>query len=194
MSPASKQIFVGGVIVTALLAVAITTAVYFVSFFSQADANVKSALIASLVGLITLTATFIKERSKSRQEAHREKKVEAYTEFFNILSNINRKSNQDPENGVDQYVQSEEFLDSLFNLRKNVLLYGSPQVVKALGDWGKNSEDLSSDVSDPLKSLRPVGRLILAMRSDIGLSNFGLDEVSIHQVNVSDDLARMGRA
>lgn len=76
------------------------------------------------------------------------------------------------------------------DVSRGALFYGSPNVLLAIAQWKTESASNSSDRMAPIKA---VGRIILAMRLDIGLSNRGLDELNIHQVYVKDDLRTFGK-
>jgi len=146
------------------------------------DKTIAPAAIAALVTVFTVLFAFWKDRAKSRSEVHREKKIEVYSIFFDIVfSTLKRtKSGED----VSSYFESLEFRDKFIDLMKGVTFYGSPNVVRTLSEWRINP----SSTSDGLHAIRMVGSVLLAMRKDIGLSNFGLDNLSIHQVYVNDDL------
>ncbi|RUW55851.1 hypothetical protein EN784_51205 [bacterium M00.F.Ca.ET.141.01.1.1] len=152
------------------------------------DKAIVPAALAALVAVFLALFTFWKERSKARSEAHREKKIEVYSIFFDIVFSVLRKMKE--VGGSDAYLESKEFKDQFFDLMKGATFYGSPGVVKALSDW---RTDTASE-SDPLHSIKMVGSVLLAMRKDIGLSNFGIDNLTIHQIYVNDDIRKLGQA
>ncbi|MBW8284081.1 MAG: hypothetical protein K0M55_10795 [Rhizobium sp.] len=145
------------------------------------DKALASALIAGLVAVFTAVFAYWRERAKSRQESHREKKVEVYTVFFDLIFRIVRDSKR--PGGVDSYLASDEFQEHMFSLMKGVLAYGSPEVIRAISRW--RVESGSTKDAEPIKR---IGDVLLAMRKDLGLSNAGLTNINIHQVYVNEDI------
>ncbi len=144
------------------------------------DRSLSSAIIAALVAVFSVIFAYWKEREKARQEAHREKKVEVYSIFFDVVFRLLRETKR--PGGADSYVESEELQESFFQLMRGVLAYGSPSVILAIGRWKVNSANNSS------QHILLIGDILLAMRKDLGLSNRGLSNVNIHQVYVNDDV------
>ena len=75
---------------------------------------------------------------------------------------------------LKQYIDGDELKAKMHELIKNIVFYGSPQVVITFSDWKK-----SPNAEEVPEELRKIGRVLLSMRDDIGLSNAGLDEASI---------------
>ena len=159
----------------------------FISVFLLANASVQASIIAALFGIVSLVFAYWSERARAVREAHRDKKIEVYTIFydfiFNLLKNVKNGDNVDLEN-------DPEFQSKWFDLTRGVLFYGSPNVVQAFA--GFRDPNMTKDNPDPTLVLRKIGRILLSMRADIGLSNSGLDELSIHQIYVTDDIKTMG--
>lgn len=145
--------------------------------FSGANPTTQAALLAGLVAVFSLIFTYWKERSRSLKEAHRDKKIEVYSKFyelmFGVLAGVN--SGKRPS--------ESDLAEAFFEISKGVLFYGAPPVVSALADFKR-----VHSTSDPIEAMRRAGRILLAMREDIGLSNRGLNELSVHQLFVKDDL------
>lgn len=144
------------------------------------DKALASAIIAAFVAVFSAIFAYWKEREKSRQEAHKEKKVEVYSIFFDIVFKILKASKG--ESNDQAYYESQELQDSLFELMKGILAYGSPAVVLSMGRWRLAANSNSS------AQLLHVGDILLAMREDLGLSNRGLNNINIHQIYVVDDI------
>jgi len=174
-------LIVGGVALWLMLSAA-------ASYLFGLDKTIVPAALAALVAVFSVLFAFWKERSKARGEAHREKKIEVYSIFFDIVFSVVRKLKE--VGGSDAYLESKEFRDQFFDLMKGATFYGSPSVIRALSDWKR---DAASE-SDPLHSIRMIGSVLLAMRKDIGLSNFGIDNLTIHQIYVNDDIRKLGQA
>ncbi|TRB04790.1 MULTISPECIES: hypothetical protein [Agrobacterium] len=144
------------------------------------DKALASAIIAAFVAVFSLIFAYWKEREKARQEVHREKKVEVYSIFFEMVFRILKDSKKAED--AQAYVESTELQDALFELMKGVLAYGSPLVVLAMGRWKLSAESSAGN------QILLIGDILLAMRKDLGLSNRGLTNINIHQVYVNDDV------
>lgn len=177
-----------GLILLALLVLAAWLALsYLIPYVTGLDKTILAAVIAGSVAIFSVVFTYWKERSKARKEAHRQKKIDVYSIFFDIVFDVLKNSKTD--DGVDKFINSTHFKNTYMDLMKGVTFYGSPDVIRALGEWKKNP----NSASDPLHAIRQVGTVLLEMRKDIGLSNFGIDNLSIHQIYVIDDLSKLGQ-
>jgi len=135
-----------------------------------------------MVGVFTVAFTFWKERSRSIKEAHRDKKIEVYAEFYDLMFDLLQRSKKGDTRGLEG---DADFERTWFSISKGVLFYGSPSVVKAFSQFKTGS-------ADKIEVMRLVGRILLSMREDIGLSNSGLNELNIHQIYVTDDIRKLG--
>ncbi|MFF2323435.1 hypothetical protein ACFVTJ_20480 [Agrobacterium sp. NPDC058088] len=170
-------------VMTALLGVCV---IWLMSIFWSAiygaDKSIQAAVIAAIVGIFTVAFTYWKERSRSIKEAHRDKKIEVYAEFYDMMFDLPHKSKK---GDIRELEGDEDFQKTWFSISKGVLFYGSPKVVRAFSQFKVGS-------ADKLDVMKLVGRLLLSMREDIGLSNSGLDELNIHQIYVTDDIRKLG--
>jgi hypothetical protein len=155
----------------------------FAIIFGEANPTVQASIIAGVVALGTVLFTFWKERSRLIKEAHREQKIAAYSEFYDIIFNLIEKTKKDEQ--LD--IASEEFMKKMFKIMRSILFYGSPDVVLAFSSWRVGAAS-----TDSMSALRSIGKILLAMRSDIGLINRGLNELNIHQIYINDDVALLG--
>ncbi len=149
------------------------------------DKAVASSIIAGLVAVFLAVFTYWRERAKARQEAHRASKIEVYSIFFDIVFDVLKRTKQ--KCNLNEDLASEELQVKFMSLNQGVLLYGSPKVIKALCHWRMNA----GDAVDFKVTLKGIGEVLLAMREDIGLSNSGLDSLTIHQIYVNDDLHQL---
>ncbi|GAB5464342.1 hypothetical protein [Hoeflea alexandrii] len=145
------------------------------------DKTLANGIIAALVAIFSIIFAYWRDREKSRQEAHREKKVEVYKIFFDLIFKILRDSKK-KDKDADGFLESDEFQDAFFELMKGVLAYGSPDVVKSIGNWRVHADSSGSN------QMKMIGDILLSMRKDLGLSNSGLTNINIHQVYVNDDI------
>ena len=151
------------------------------------DKTIAPAVIGGLVSVFSVLFVFWKERSRARAEAHREKKIEAYSNFVDIVFGMLKQLKKNKS--LDDYADSDQVKDKFFDLMRGVTFYGSPSVIVALNNWKVNA----TNPTDPLDGIRRVGDVLLAIRKDIGLSNFGIDNLSIHQIYVNEDIRQMNR-
>ncbi len=172
------EIIVGVVMIIAMLFL-----VYWIAgVFFTLEKTIQTALIGAGVALFSILFTYWKERSRSIKEAHREQKIQAYSIFFDVVFDVLNKSKNDTL--PDDLSVDPDFQKSWMEMGKKMLFYGSPSVLIAFNEF-KNSEHEDQEASEVL---RKVGRVLLAIREDIGLSNSGLNEVNIHQIYVSEDM------
>lgn len=156
---------------------------YLLRALTDLDRTIITAVIAAAVAVFSLIFGFFKEKSKARSEAHREKKVEIYGIFFDLIFEMINKS----KSGIDEEFINSEYIQGKFSdLMKGVMFYGSPGVIRAISDWRIYS---AGNGSDSIKTMKTIGKVLLEMRKDIGLSNFGIDSLSIHQTYVSDKIS-----
>jgi len=150
--------------------------------FLKADKSIQASIIAGLVALFSVIFTYWKEKTRSISEAHREKKIEIYKIFFDEIFEATNNMRLGREVDLSS---SEDFMTRTLELKKGLMSYGSPKVINSFAKW----QLVSSEAGDSASSLRGVGDVILAMREDIGLSNRGLDSLTIHQININEDLS-----
>ena len=179
-SKLQKLIEAATVAIALLIVVAIIYA--FLRGFIHANPAVQASITAGLVALFTLVFTFWKERRRAFEEVHRDKKIEAYGEFFDLIFKLIKKVK---EKEVDEAIFQKELEIGMFSIMRNVMAYGSPDVVLAFSDWKVQSHKEGLEVGDMFRS---IGRVLLAMRRDIGLSNKGLNEINIHQIYIQEDV------
>lgn len=180
----SRDLLLGIILLLALGVLAFFLIKWIVEVFPTIDKTVQAAVIAALVALFSVIFTFWKERSRSLREAHRDQKIKAYSQFYESMFSVLRASKNN-----SKYDESK-LADEFFEIQKNILFYGSPKVIKNFSEFKLVSGNEEPQADEILKS---VGRVLLAMRDDIGLSNSGLDELNIHQIYVTDDLQKLGQ-
>ena len=188
MKTATKQAMKGFLIFAVLISLAVILLWRFLSIFVTIDKSVQASIIAGAVALISVILTFLKERNRSIREAHREKKVEIYSIFSDMIINVIIMSRK-KGNVSDTFYSSQEFLDRMFEMKKGLMFYGSPKVLNNFCAWQLYSE-ADHKIDSPTRMIELVGDVILAMRSDIGLSNRGLNSLSIQQLIITEDVKR----
>lgn len=165
----TKQLVIGFILIALLIYCTWVTVSFFINSLMEADAKISSAIIAGMFTIFAgLTAVIITQRqTKLREiaEAHREKKIEIYNKF--ITAAITMIGAQNEHSDIKSLTDKELF-SIMFNFKKDILLWGSPEVIKAQ----LKLERLSHENSNLI--LFAVNDIYKAMRKDIGLSNSGL--------------------
>jgi len=152
-----------GVIFVIYLGKAISVAV---QFFSQLDPQVATQIVAGATTVIiaVLTVVLGQFASKGREirEAHRQKKNELYHSFLNTTKDIIKRGNK----GVPG-----QAVDKMRSFQSDLILYGSPSVIKAFENWQLKASALEDG---GVEAFVELDNLYKAFRSDLGLSNKGL--------------------
>jgi len=123
-----------------------------------------------------ITQYYIKKREE--KNAHREKKIEIYSEFIDIFQRMLAGNNNELK---IKKVGEEELQKFFFRFHRDIILWGSPGVIKTFLKF-KNGE---TDTDDAYK-LFLVNDLYKEFRKDIGLSNFGLNSNELIKINLTD--------
>ncbi|WP_198781341.1 hypothetical protein [Shewanella putrefaciens] len=118
-----------------------------------------------------------KIREREIDESHRQKKVEIYNGFIQLISSFmqggNSENNKKPPN-------KQKVLDEAEKFTNGILLWGGPEVIAAYLNYRREAEHGTE------RMFRSIDRLLRALRSDIGLSNSGLDNYETIQVYLKD--------
>ena len=169
-----------------VLIILIVTSYFFLNWifdvFLKLEKTVQASIIAAIVGLFSILFTFWKERRRSFIEAHREKKIQAYSKFVDVLFDFLSKTKHQKTNS--ELKVDDNFQQLWMDMSKELLFYGSPKVLTAFNSF-KNPSNQTENTS---MIIRRVGQILLAIREDIGLSNRGLNEINIHQIYLSDNV------
>lgn len=152
----------------------------FVGFLENANPSVASAVIGTMATLLVAfwSNLYVQRQVKLREieEAHRPKKTEIYEKFLNVLSRQLAANNPIVETTA---LSENELLRYFHELQTQLLLWGSPEVIKAFQSFKAGS----SSEKHPLIG---VDKLLRAIRSDIGLSNQGLDNHELVKMYLKD--------
>lgn len=124
---------------------------------------VVTVLTASLGLSVTLYTQWV-ARKREIESAHRERKLEIYLEFMQLLERIvvSAKDNW----GVAPLPEIE-VAKSLLSIRTKAVLWGSPRVLKGLSEMAR----VDKSQSDLFRNMDEIQR---AVRADLGLSNWTL--------------------
>lgn len=146
--------------------------------------KLKPELLAAIVSAMAtvfagIAAVLINQRySKQRDiaESHRQKKVEIYKNFLDAVSGLMARNN---ENVSKEGFSDQELVDYLVEFKTEILLWGSPQVIKHQLEFEQISQEGGNIFS-------AIDKLYKAIRDDIGLSNKGLNNHELVKMYLSD--------
>jgi Co/Zn/Cd efflux system component len=146
---------------------------------SEVAAAIVGAMATVLVGVSAVLLSQAHERRRSREEAHRLRKVEIYQEFISMVTRMIGATNQ---NLAIKEIDQAELVKYLFRYKSDILLWGSPRVIKA--QIGFESDAGKGDLG---LLFRAVSELYLAIREDIGLSNSGLNSLELVKLFLNEE-------
>jgi len=146
-------------------------------FLSQSIEVIAAAI--TVFGTVTAgigAVVVSQQRIKSREiaEAHRPQKAKVYESFLSKVIEFMRNSDED-ELGSEDMESLEEFF---YEFTANVMMWGSPKVLKAYGTF-KGSGGSN-------ESVFLVDDIIGAMRKDLGLKNSGLKRGDLVKLLIND--------
>jgi multisubunit Na+/H+ antiporter MnhG subunit len=118
-----------------------------------------------------------KIREREIDESHRQKKVEIYNGFIQLISSYMQGGNSDNKKKTPN---KQKTLDETEKFTNGILLWGGPEVITAYLNYRVENEYGTE------RMFRAIDRLLMALRSDIGLSNVGLDNYETIQVYLKD--------
>ena len=154
----------------------------FITSIGSADSTVVAAIVAGLFAFGGALFAFWKERSRTIREAHRARKIEIYQQFIDLIFEMVRRKVAGAGGDVG-YMQQPEFQHRMIDFKMGLLVYGAPEVIKAYVDFQKGSQHTEGT---NIEVLAKVEKLLLAIRKDIGLSNFALKPGDLHRLYVTD--------
>ncbi|MEL0628447.1 hypothetical protein [Psychromonas aquatilis] len=112
-------------------------------------------------------------------EAHRQRKVEIYNDFLELISSFMQGTNAENKK---KKPSMQKVLDEFEKFQNGILLWGGPKVILAFLEYRKSS----TEEDDNITVFRAIDKLYKALREDIGLSNEGLDELEMVQMYLKD--------
>lgn len=145
----------------------------------EVSAAIIGAMATILVGVSAVLLSQTHERKRVADEAHRLRKVEIYQGFIDMVSRLIGSSN---ENLAIQGPEAQELVQYLFKFKTDILLWGSPKVIRAQIEFEGITES-----GNARKIFGAVNSLYLAIREDIGLSNSGLKNLELVKLYLNED-------
>ena len=142
------------------------------------SASIVGAMATILGGLAVVLINNKQAKLRDIAEAHRTKKVAIYEGYLEIIIALTVGNKDDVS---IQPPSEQELKDYLVKFKREVLLWGSPEVIKKQLEFENITE--KGDTANILKS---VNALYKAIRNDIGLSNSGLNDYELVKFFISD--------
>ena len=153
----------------------------FIKSLINADPKISTPVIAGMFtifgGIATVMITQKQTKMREIEEAHREKKIEIYKEFINIATDLLGAKNKNLE---IQALSEKDLIVFMLKYKREILLWGSPEVIKAQLEFEKLAEEGSALL------VIAMNKLYKAMREDIGLSNSGLNNNELIKLFLTD--------
>ena len=154
--------------------------VFFVNALSSADPKISAAILGGMatvfVGLTAVIITQNQTKLRDREEAHRASKVEIYKRYLETIAALLAGTN---DNVSLKAPTEQELVDYLVQFKTEILLWGSPEVIKMQLEFQFASENDGN-------IFIAVNNLHKAIRADIGLSNKGLNNLELVKMYLSD--------
>ena len=175
-----KFVIFGFIILVFLMYLVWNAVEFFITLLRSVDPKISATIIGGMftifAGLIVVLLTQRQIKLREISEAHREQKVEIYKGFLDTVEKILQGQNDQTNiKGISE----QELIDYLVKFKTNIILWGSPQVLKAQAEF----ETLSRSGGDMMLALDNLYR---AIRTDIGLSNRGLQKYHLVKMYLSD--------
>jgi hypothetical protein len=165
-----------------------------VKIFDLAAPETSAAIVTVLGSVLVVAWTYSNEKNKSREEAHRQRKVEIYATFMNTLLGFFFSDQiQKMDLKTDFVTDERQVAANLCHLKRDVLLWSSPTVVQEFMNYFMSINVGAIREEDVAKEAAKIGKVIMAMRSDLGLSNKGLDQHAFIKIMIgnANELAKL---
>ena len=163
---------------------------YILSQVSSIDSDVAMAIIATAIaGLASVfTVVYAQWRTKVREitEAHRPQKVNVYGGYMELMFEVlqqTKKEGQKKGKLATPKAITGKHLDKMYGFRRDIILWGSPGVIRAYLDW----ESKSTHEQDAQVRLLAWDKLLREMRKDLGNSNWMLQPGQLMHMILTQD-------
>ncbi len=149
------------------------------SLESEVATSIIAAAIAALVGLVTVV--YNQRRAKDREiaESHRPQKVRVYGDYMEMMFDLLQRTNEGKT--ISKSDPPKDLFKKMYNFRRDVILWGSPGVIRAYLDWEKVA------TADQAKGIIAWDRMLREFRKDLGNSNWMLSEGQLLSVILTQD-------
>ncbi len=144
-------------------------------------ATIVSAMTTVFIGLAAVIINQRYSKQRETEEAHRENKVNIYKRFLNTVSGVLAQNNVNvSKNGLSE----QELIDYLVEFKTELLLWGSPNVIKRQLEF--ESASRNDETKNDKGGIIALNNLYKAIREDIGLSNRGLNNRELVKMYLSN--------
>ncbi len=142
--------------------------------------NVTAAIVASLAAVAGAIYTQRHSRLREIAESHRAQKVELYEVYMDIIDLVTDLSREGKLGEITDESLPEELEELFKKFRRGVLVWGSPEVIKAYQDFVRSASFGSVAV------LQRADGVFSAIRKDLGNSNWGLNQGDLMKLFLKD--------
>lgn len=168
------------------IVILISIIIYFIVILFKMDTKDSIKIIAMMItvfsGLIGIMYTQKQIKQREIDESHRAKKIEIYQGFLiqttAMFQGENKNSNQ-------KTPTEEEKIKFFSKFNEEILLWGSPEIIKIFLEF-KNISSKESSEND-FEILIVANKLFKAFRVDIGLSNSSLNNCELIKLFINSD-------
>ncbi|MBN1235747.1 MAG: hypothetical protein JW999_06815 [Methanotrichaceae archaeon] len=140
-------------------------------------------IIASLI--TTVIGKYI-EKNYETELQHRANKTAMYEEFLKLLFEIYESTLLKSETQSQKF-SKEALVPAMAKFTKNLIVWGSPGVIRSYSDFRKLSQIQSGELSHSTSILWSIEKLLFEIRKDIGNSNRNLKEGDLHSLFINND-------
>ncbi len=171
----------GLLVLTGLLYLSYLLSTKVIEILSKLQKEVLVALIGAMATVFVGIGAMIISQKQAKQrdidESHRSKKVEIYKKYLDAVSGLMANQNK---NVSKKGMSDQELIDYLVEFKTEILLWGSPDVIKLQLEFEKISQQNNGNL------FTSVNNLYKAIREDIGLSNKGLNSHELVKMYLSN--------
>ncbi len=180
------------------IAVALIAAVFAWALMAKKDKETTVAILAASAAISTaIIGNALTQQATAQREiaeGHRLHKTQVYTEFFDLVVKgfqAVKVPDDLPEDQKEEWhaEQLKEITQGYLDFSKKLLLWGSPEVVKAYENfrrYGQESQDLPNKQQTSAEIIYRVDDVFRSMRSDLGLNNRGLARGDLVKLFLTD--------
>lgn len=144
------------------------------SLESELTASIVAAAGAVLVGLATVIYNQRQIKEREIAESHRPQKVEVYGRYMEMMFDLLKRTKEGQTASKEQ--MPEALVDKMYEFRRDVILWGSPGVIRAYLDWEKIASE------DPTTGFLAWDKMLREFRKDLGNSNWLLKDGQLMSV------------
>lgn len=142
-----------------------------VTYFAAFESEFAAALVATagtvIIGVVTLLLTLRESKQREIREAHRAQKVDVYKRFIETaIVGLLRQVVDGKKLSEQEMV--EKYQDFFITFTADLIVWGSPGVIKAFRDYRRAAAAEQSNV------LLYIDEILKEIRKDLGNSNWGI--------------------